>query len=123
MSAIASLTNLRTGERNVARTWVATGGRQSGRTTREMQAAPKGAVFVWVSHHIDYPRDLAHKLGRYDLKIVGPEWLTDRRWMGLELSGIQLDHAAQEIMTREQWREYQNAITRVRTAVSRGAPP
>lgn len=98
----------------MTRTWVATGGRQSGRTTQAMQAAPRDAVFVWCNHHLDYPKDLARKLGRDDLKIVSPSWLTDRRWVGLELSALQLDHAAFEHFTYEQWRMYREATVRVR---------
>jgi hypothetical protein len=67
------------------------GGRQSGKTTRAMLDAPRDAVFVWCNHHLDYPKRLAHHLGREDLKIVSPEWIIDRQWMGLHLTAIQLD--------------------------------
>lgn len=103
-------------EESMARTWIATGGRQSGRTTRAMQELPKGAVFVWVNQHLDYPKQLARKLGRDDLQIVSPQWLVDRRWTGLDLTGLNLDHAAREVMTDEQCRAYQEAMTRVRSA-------
>ena len=102
------------------RTWVATGDRQSGRTTRAMQELPRDAVFVWVNQHLDYPKQLARKLGREDLRIVSPQWLEDRRWIGLDLSALELDHAAREIMTEDQWRAYQDALTRVRPAQRRG---
>ncbi|GMW03994.1 MAG: hypothetical protein AMXMBFR84_51280 [Candidatus Hydrogenedentota bacterium] len=68
--------------------------RQTGATTRQMEQAPQGAVFVWCNHHLDYPQALAQKLGRDDLEIVGPTWLEGHAWYGLRISGIVLDHAA-----------------------------
>ena len=76
-------------------------GRGVGNTTRQMQAAPQKAVFIWLNHRTHYPRDLAREIGRDDLEIVSPDWLSDRRWAGRELSGIILDHAA--ALTNEQW--------------------
>lgn len=67
--------------------------RGSGHTTRQMVAAPKGAVFVWVNSHLQYPRDLKYFLGREDLILVSPDWLVDERWRGNEYSGIVIDHA------------------------------
>lgn len=88
----------------MARVWHATGGRQSGRTTRAMQEAPKGAVYVWVHSNLDYPKELARKLGREDLRIVSPAWLEDRVWVGSLFSGIRLDHAA--TLSSRQWDAY-----------------
>lgn len=67
--------------------------RQTGETTRQMESAPKAAVFVWCNGALSYPKDLAQKLGRTDLKIVGPDWLTNGYWRGLELTGLVVDHA------------------------------
>ena len=75
--------------------------RQVGNTTRQMQEAPQKSVFVWVNGHLDYPRQLAKSLGRDDLKIVSPDWLSDHRWFGLVFSGIVLDHAA--ALNDRQW--------------------
>jgi hypothetical protein len=91
-------------------------GRRVGNTTRQMEDAPKGAIFVWVNHHLDYPKQLAREIGRVDLKIVSPEWIEDRRWRGVELSGIVLDHAAP--LTNRQWEALHEAQTRVRPADS-----
>lgn len=88
-------------------------GRGVGNTTRQMQAAPQKSVLVWVNHHLGYPKDLAQKLDRSDLQIVSPDWLSDKRWAGLELTGITLDHATS--LTNEQWGIYYHLrATRVR---------
>ena len=68
--------------------------RQTGETTRQMEAAPQGAVFVWCNRHLDYPGALAKKLGRSDLEIVGPSWLDGNAWRARRLSGLIVDHAA-----------------------------
>lgn len=86
--------------------------RGSGRTTAAMKAAPKGAVYVWVNHHLDYPKYLARKLDREDLVIVGPDWLTDRKWRGRVFPGIIKDHAAE--LTSKQWYAYFEAQSKVR---------
>lgn len=44
--------------------------RQTGVTTRQMMEAPKGAIYVWINSHLDYPRRLADHIGRRDLVIV-----------------------------------------------------
>jgi hypothetical protein len=46
------------------------GQRGTGRTTKQMQDAPQGAIFVWCNEHTDYPRRLAKHLGRADLRIA-----------------------------------------------------
>ena len=79
-------------------------GRGSGRTTAAMKYAPRGAVYIWVNQHLDYPRELAHKLGRDDLVIVGPDWLTDNCWRGREYPGAVRDHAVE--FTLRQWDTY-----------------
>lgn len=66
--------------------------RGTGSTTKQIQDAPIGAVFVWCNAHVDYPKKLAKELGREDLKIVPRDWL-DNRWRGLELTAIVVDHA------------------------------
>lgn len=68
--------------------------RGDGSTTRQMKDAPKGAHFVWVNSLIDYPKALAKKIGREDLVIVSPSFLSDNRWRGLRFSGLVIDHAA-----------------------------
>lgn len=77
--------------------------RQTGRTTKQMQDAPVGSVFIWCNNRLGYPKMLAHELGREDLKIVGPSWLTDRRYQGLRVPAILLDHAL--VCTSNQFEE------------------
>lgn len=67
--------------------------RQTGRTTRQMQGAPLGAIFVWVSSQLDYPKEIARKIGREDLVIVSPGEIC-RHCYGKPISGIVVDHAA-----------------------------
>ena len=93
--------------------------RGKGATTQQMEAAPKGAVFVWCNGNTDYPRLLARKIGREDLRIETPAWL-EGRWIGLELTGVAVDHAAQ--LTDRQWDGFQGALTRVRSN-AQGEPP
>ena len=68
--------------------------RGTGETTRQMKEAPKEAMFVWVSEAVTYPTRLARMLGRTDLRIVGPSWITECRWKGDRYSAIVLDHAS-----------------------------
>lgn len=70
------------------------GERGTGRTTSQLKHAPMDAFFVWCSHYTDYPKMLAEKIGRQDLKIVSPDWLELDHWVGLKISGIVVDHAA-----------------------------
>ncbi len=49
--------------------------RGTGTTTRQMQEAPQGSVFVWCGRYLSYPKDLARNLGREDLNIVPLMWL------------------------------------------------
>ncbi len=74
--------------------------RRSGETTKQMEEAPKDAVFIWVNEHLSYPRDLARKLGRDDLFIKSPSWL-EKNYYGLSLTGVVLDHAV--YLNERQW--------------------
>jgi hypothetical protein len=76
-----------------------------------MESAPNGAVFIWCNGHTNYPKMLARKIGRDDLRIEAPSWLEDR-WIGLELTGLIVDHAAR--LSARQWDGLQGARTRVR---------
>jgi hypothetical protein len=87
--------------------------RGDGETTRQMQEAPQGAVFVWCNDSLDYPRHVAAKVGRTDLQIVRPGWLDYEKWRGLELTGLVVDHAISLAGARR--RQYTEALTRVRS--------
>ena len=67
--------------------------RGSGRTTRQMQDAPGGALFVWCNAHLSYPTRLVRVLGRDDLRVVCPYWLELEDWQGCRYSVV-VDHAA-----------------------------
>lgn len=110
-SLSAALERLETNLRGAA---VPVGARGSGNTTRAMQAAPKGAVFVWCTSDLSYPKALAAHLGRDDLKIVGASWIQDQRWQGLQLKALVKDPDLH--FTSEQWECWNQALTRVRGA-------
>jgi hypothetical protein len=77
--------------------------RGTGRTTRQLQEAPQGAVFICVGGREGnmYTRGLCEKVGRQDLRIVPPAWLEHReRWIGMRLTGVIVDHAV--VLTRNQ---------------------
>lgn len=46
--------------------------RGTGLTSRQMQEAPKGAIFIWCNAEVRYAERLARYLGRDDLIIVSP---------------------------------------------------
>lgn len=68
-------------------------GRGCGKTRQQLLDAPKGAVYVWPDGNTSYPTELAKKLGREDLRIVSPMWLTSGAWRGRRFSAIITDHA------------------------------
>jgi hypothetical protein len=47
-----------------------TSDRGTGTTTRQIEAAPPNAIFVWCNRRLEYPRSLAGSIGRNDLRIV-----------------------------------------------------
>lgn len=68
--------------------------RGSGRTTRQMQDAPIGGIFVWVNSMVSYPKSLARHLGRDDLVIQPLHWLRIENIAGRDGLKIVVDHAA-----------------------------
>lgn len=86
-----------------------------------MQRAERGAHFVWVNDQLHYPRELAEKIGRDDLKIVSPDFFSKDRWRGIQFTEIVIDHAA--YLNDEQHRNYHYAVTAmIRRVDSRTAP-
>lgn len=73
--------------------------RGTGRTTRQMKSAPEGAHFVWCTNNTDYPKKLALRHGRPDLKIVGRGYITSNRSMGTRPTGIVVDHNLFDVMS------------------------
>lgn len=69
-------------------------GRQTGTTTRQLQAAPAGSIYIWPNAMISYPRALAEHIGRRDLSFHGPDWLANpRNVLCLRGGAIVIDHA------------------------------
>ena len=91
--------------------------RASGRTTKQMEEAPHGAHFLWCNEFIEYPRSLAKKIGRDDLRIVSPSWL-ETGWRGIELSGLVVDHTCR--LTEQQEIGLSHAVTRIRLTSPEG---
>lgn len=44
--------------------------RQSGRTTRQLEMAPKNALYVWCNSYLEYPKRLCRQLEREDIKVI-----------------------------------------------------
>lgn len=81
-------------------------------TIRIIRALRNGGIFVWGNKLIAYPKHLAASIGRADVTVVGPEWLEEQRYRGLELSDIAVDHSAN--LTNGQWNNYLHAKACVR---------
>lgn len=73
---------------------------QIGTTTKQMEIAPKNAIFIWDNNHLIYPKHLARKLKRNDLTIVSKSWITEHNLKGKIFSGIILDHSV--VLSEEQ---------------------
>jgi hypothetical protein len=86
--------------------------RGTGRTTRQMVAAPQGAVFISARFAAGHDKQLALKHGRSDLVVVARHWLTERRWEGRLFTGIVVDHDAR--LTEKEQILLEAALTRVR---------
>ena len=88
--------------------------RRTGETTRQMLAAPQGAIYI-CCHEQDargYSRRLAYSLGRVDLELVSTSWLDSERWHGRHLSAVVVDHACR--LTDEQQSLLRHVFARVR---------
>jgi len=92
--------------------------RGTGRTRRQMEDAPKNAVFVWCNDDRRYATDLARSIKREDLMIVSPRALEDpSRFYGMTFSAIILDHAAK---LSDRARE---TVRNLETRIRRGPAP
>ena len=70
--------------------------RRSGNTTRQMQAAPSCAVYVWPNDRLRYPLDLARSLSRQDLQIVSAHKLSSPdNFLSLGARSVVIDHAVE----------------------------
>lgn len=69
------------------------GARRSGRTTRQIQGAAEGSVFVVPSMLMGDAVSIAIELCRSDVLFVTPEWINRDLWHGQTLTGLVLDHS------------------------------
>lgn len=69
-----------------------TNDRQKSRTSAQMLAAPKGALFIWCNGNLAYPRALAKHLGRSDLIVKAPAFFAITG--GVRFPALVVDHAA-----------------------------
>jgi hypothetical protein len=76
----------------------------TGRTTRQIEEARHGALFVWCNDRTDYPKEVQHRLGRADVKIVGRQFFLEHL-RGLYRDDIVVDHATQ--LSQEEWSQLQ----------------
>lgn len=69
--------------------------RRSGRTKRQMEDAPKGAIYIWDNKILSYPRELSYSIGREDLTILEKGYLYYRanRLTHIIFTDIVVDHA------------------------------
>lgn len=74
--------------------------RGTGRTTQQMKAAPRFAVFVWCDRMLLYPKRLARKLGRNDLLIVSLQWVDATVLQSYSLPVV-VDHTARDMLSAE----------------------
>lgn len=58
------------------------GCRQTGTTTEQMRAAGRNSWYIWLNAELAYPRALARRIGRGDLRIVAPDALVTSRMHG-----------------------------------------
>ena len=66
----------------------------TGRTTDQMINAPMGAIYVWHLADIRYPKQLARRLGRTDLRFMSVDDLEAGKLLGLQYATVMLDHYA-----------------------------
>ena len=69
--------------------------RGSGTTAMQMRDCAQSAIYVWVNGQLDYPKRLALHLGRSDLRIVSPSFLSNYQFAGLRMTDLVLDHACE----------------------------
>lgn len=96
--------------------------RGTGITTKQMQDAPKGSVFIWCNQHTRYPKTIARTLGREDLKIYGPGILEHDaiRLRGQEVPAIIVDHAANLTENQRIGLDYMTLLIRAKNRENAG---
>lgn len=80
----------------------------TGRTTTQMQNAPRGAAFVWpVWTSINYAKGLARHLHRLDLTIITPSSL--RNFRTGQYTALVVDHAVE--FTRAEFHDFERVCS------------
>jgi hypothetical protein len=79
--------------------------RGEGETTRRMLAAPADAIYVWCTQDRRYAVDLAHYLGRTDLKIVRPDPHSLQAAAAGSRRQVVVDHALFDCVSSRTWQE------------------
>lgn len=79
--------------------------RGTGRTTRQILAAPANAIYIWPEHRsIADAKTLAASLGRSDIKFVTPDWLNEAYRGQSRINQPVIDHGTK--LTDMQWIAY-----------------
>lgn len=85
--------------------------RGTGRTLAQLEAMPLHSIFVWCTSEISYPRSLADRLERQDIRIAPASVFEDgaERLRGLQRGQVVVDHAFLGIATDSQREGYRLA--------------
>jgi hypothetical protein len=79
--------------------------RGTGRTTRQLESAPIGSIFVCCTcEQVKYVNSLIRKLGRHDLVVKPLYWLSPYLVRGIRCADVIVDHSVD--MNEEQLEAY-----------------
>ncbi len=80
--------------------------RGTGETSRQMLSLPIGGLFVQCNNaHDRYNNLLKLHIGRPDVIVVNPHYITSQIWMGKTISRVVVDHAYRDCETNLYARE------------------
>jgi hypothetical protein len=83
----------------------------TGTTTQQLKGAPQGALFIYNSDYLDYPKGLCKLIGREDVHVKGVHVLKDwHSLLGYEYSAIIVDHAVEN--TAERFEGFAKLLTK-----------
>jgi hypothetical protein len=78
--------------------------RGTGRTTTQLKNLPARATFFWYTNDTYYPKALAKKLNREDIKVYPRSSLANpHKFYGLAYFKFALDHATSSFMSLAEW--------------------
>jgi hypothetical protein len=89
--------------------------RGTGVTHSQLENCPKGSIFIWCTNDTWYPKRLAAKIDRGDIRVERASILDGNDWqkyLGMELPAVITDHALQ--MNSERFRNLKNLESRIR---------